>query len=371
MREVPIIFADLISAAIVIFVWIRIYTNPALDPKAVRLFRNIGITLFVTLILDHIWEYFYSFGDITESTRQLLNTISSLEFLCLPVTFFFLLMYHRDHWDLGDSIALAANTGLLSLDILNIWIPIYSSTDQNLYMINTPSTGWVYLGTIILLGFILTHDFLMTYDNDFENRVMIFFTILIAALGAGGCYYDGDVVAVWECFSIVYLLLYLTLVRVFNKTDQVTGIPNRNAFTLNYFREKRKSATVLVSFDLNHLKHFNDESGHKTGDQYLRAFAQTAQKQLSSYGKLYRVGGDEFCLTSHLSSEHDTDRLKEALEKLSRMEKCDPAFGDFPMDFAYGIACRLPGESSEALYERADAIMYMNKRSMESGETRK
>ena len=179
MREVPIIFADLISAAIVIFVWIRIYTNPALDPKAVRLFRNIGITLFVTLILDHIWEYFYSFGDITESTRQLLNTISSLEFLCLPVTFFFLLMYHRDHWDLGDSIALAANTGLLSLDILNIWIPIYSSTDQNLYMINTPSTGWVYLGTIILLGFILTHDFLMTYDNDFENRVMIFFTILI------------------------------------------------------------------------------------------------------------------------------------------------------------------------------------------------
>lgn len=123
---------------------------------------------------------------------------------------------------------------------------------------------------------------------------------------------------------------------------------------------------VLVSFDLNHLKKFNDNSGHKTGDQYLRAFAQTVQKQLSSYGKLYRVGGDEFCLTSY----DDPELLRASLDKLSGMERCDPAFGDFPMDFAWGIAFRQPDESNEDLYERADAIMYENKRRTENDNPR-
>ena len=81
---------------------------------------------------------------------------------------------------------------------------------------------------------------------DFEDQVLAGFVLLIAALGGGGCYYNGDVVAVWECLSIVYLLLYLALERLFDKTDQVTGMPNRNAFTLAYFRETRHPAPVLL-----------------------------------------------------------------------------------------------------------------------------
>ena len=79
MKLFPIVYADLISAAIVLYVWIRIYANPTLETKAVHLFRNIGITIFVTLVLDHIWEYFYEISDLSKASRHLLNTISSLE----------------------------------------------------------------------------------------------------------------------------------------------------------------------------------------------------------------------------------------------------------------------------------------------------
>ena len=38
------------------------------------------------------------------------------------------------------------------------------------------------------------------------------------------------------------------------------------------------------------------------------------------------------------------------------------------MDFAYGMAVRQPGETNGALYTRADAAMYANKREVESAD---
>ena len=362
MIKFPIIYSDLISAAIIIYVWLRIYANSNLRKKAVRLFYNIGATLLITLFLDHVWEYFYQISDMSEASRHLLNTLSSLEFISIPMILFFLLMYHKDKWDLGDTIALTADGVLMFLNILNIRIPVYSTINKELSMVNTPGARLIYPGVIILFCFILTHDKLLAHDIDSENRIMIIFTALIAILGATGCYTDGDVVAVWECISIVYLLLFLTFIRIFDKTDQITGIPNRNSFELAFFKKRGKPVPILVSFDLNHLKYFNDNKGHQTGDRYLCAFAQTVQKELKNYGKLYRVGGDEFCLISYA----DHEKIESCINELIKMKKSDPAFGDFPLDFAYGMAVRKEGESSRALYERADALMYENKRKIKS-----
>ena len=364
MKGFSLIFSDLISVALVAYVWARMYTHSALEPRAVRLFRNIGITLLATLAVDHVWQYFFNISDGSAASRQLLNTISSLEFLCVPSTLFFLLLYRRKKWDAADKFALAADIALFALGILNIRMPVYADMDKELYYVNAAGAVWIYLGVLVLFGFILIHDFLRTFNMDFEDQVLAGFVLLIAALGGGGCYYNGDVVAVWECLSIVYLLLYLALERLFDKTDQVTGMPNRNAFTLAYFRETRHPAPVLVSVDVNHLKYFNDHFGHKTGDQYLRAFAQTAQKRLDVLGRFYRVGGDEFCLVSN----SEPARVAAAFDDLAHMAQCDPAFGDFPMDFAYGMAVRQPGETNGALYTRADAAMYANKREVESAD---
>ncbi len=79
-------------------------------------------------------------------------------------------------------------------------------------------------------------------------------------------------------------------------TDILTSLRNRHAFErdLKAFSESEDATKIIVTFDLNNLKYFNDNMGHQTGDNYLIWFAELAQKYLSEYGNCYRVGGDEF-----------------------------------------------------------------------------
>lgn len=60
---------------------------------------------------------------------------------------------------------------------------------------------------------------------------------------------------------------------------------------------------LLFVFDLNNLKYYNDKFGHDCGDQYITDAVHILQKVFSRYGKLYRIGGDEFCV---LIDDHNT-----------------------------------------------------------------
>lgn len=90
----PVIFSDLTCVAIVLYVWTRMYLDPMLERRAVTLFRNMGITVIATVILDHVWEYIYESNYESVLPMHTLTAIACIEFLCVPVAFFFLLMYH-------------------------------------------------------------------------------------------------------------------------------------------------------------------------------------------------------------------------------------------------------------------------------------
>ena len=49
-------------------------------------------------------------------------------------------------------------------------------------------------------------------------------------------------------------------------------------------------------FDLDGFKSYNDTYGHLAGDQLLTRVAQTPDRVVSSIGRAYRLGGDEFCV---------------------------------------------------------------------------
>ena len=51
---------------------------------------------------------------------------------------------------------------------------------------------------------------------------------------------------------------------------------------------------MYVSMDINGLKNANDSFGHAAGDELIRAAADCMKNSFSEYGKVYRVGGDEF-----------------------------------------------------------------------------
>lgn len=82
-------------------------------------------------------------------------------------------------------------------------------------------------------------------------------------------------------------------------TDALTGLGNRRALS-NDLAELLPDATadqplVLVLFDLDGFKHYNDCYGHPAGDDLLVRMGANLRRRVADHGRGYRMGGDEFC----------------------------------------------------------------------------
>lgn len=154
--------------------------------------------------------------------------------------------------------------------------------------------------------------------------------------------------------------------------DELTGVYNRTAFkrdlgncpaagTGTGAEEKEISPTVLFMFDLNDLKKCNDNFGHEYGDRYIRMISDGIRQIFEGDGKLYRIGGDEFCVIMPFVSEaailEKLRLLKEYTEKKRKQGFV------VPVSVAAGYAVYNPqvDTSLEDTMRRADDMMYQDK----------
>ena len=79
-------------------------------------------------------------------------------------------------------------------------------------------------------------------------------------------------------------------------TDELTRCLNRHAYEEDLNRLDPDKEWIYLSMDLNGLKQANDSLGHAAGDELLRAAADQMKESFSPYGKVYRIGGDEFAV---------------------------------------------------------------------------
>ena len=83
-------------------------------------------------------------------------------------------------------------------------------------------------------------------------------------------------------------------------TDALTGLGNRRALTdaLAHGVAAADDADplVLVLFDLDGFKHYNDCFGHPAGDALLERLGGALSRYIDGRGEAYRMGGDEFCV---------------------------------------------------------------------------
>lgn len=79
--------------------------------------------------------------------------------------------------------------------------------------------------------------------------------------------------------------------------DQLTGLYNRCALAEEMEKINKDiipENLVYVSMDVNGLKVINDSAGHEAGDELIRGAGECMKKCFSTYGKIFRTGGDEF-----------------------------------------------------------------------------
>ena len=85
--------------------------------------------------------------------------------------------------------------------------------------------------------------------------------------------------------------------------DALTGLPNRRKL-MNDLEERIESRssepTLLIVFDLDGFKAYNDAYGHPAGDALLLRLGERLQAAVSGRGRAYRMGGDEFCVLTTL-----------------------------------------------------------------------
>lgn len=82
-------------------------------------------------------------------------------------------------------------------------------------------------------------------------------------------------------------------------TDKLTGALNRRAWE-EFLAEVRELPSLdsisIVEFDVNGLKHANDNIGHKAGDELIIGASEVITQCFGDYGETYRIGGDEFAV---------------------------------------------------------------------------
>lgn len=79
-----------------------------------------------------------------------------------------------------------------------------------------------------------------------------------------------------------------------SNTDELTKCLNRRAYDVDMEKLDLSSEWAYISLDLNGLKQANDSLGHSAVDELICVAANCMKFAFASYGKIYRIGGDEF-----------------------------------------------------------------------------
>lgn len=77
---------------------------------------------------------------------------------------------------------------------------------------------------------------------------------------------------------------------------ELTGCFNRRAYEEDIANLSRDEEFIYASMDVNGLKVINDSLGHAAGDELLCGAASCMKQYFHPYGKVYRIGGDEFII---------------------------------------------------------------------------
>jgi two-component system, cell cycle response regulator len=143
-------------------------------------------------------------------------------------------------------------------------------------------------------------------------------------------------------------------------TDSLTSLGNRRRFMLDIERDLEvadvRHPLVLVLFDLDGFKNYNDTYGHPAGDALLVRLSTNLEQAVGGQGRAYRMGGDEFCVLASAAHVGPGALISTAASALT-------AEGEgFAISCSYGTVL-LPEEAdrvSDAL-RIADGRMYVHK----------
>jgi diguanylate cyclase len=148
--------------------------------------------------------------------------------------------------------------------------------------------------------------------------------------------------------------------------DPLTNVLNRSAYNLKIGQlvhefKRYKEEWALLVLDIDHFKKFNDDFGHKLGDDVLKSVAGTVRDAIRISDQIFRYGGEEFVVVLHRIDAKIATQLAEKI--------CHQVENDYFVDgdkklkvtISIGGAIITEADTESSLFERADKAMYRAK----------
>ncbi|SDA24355.1 diguanylate cyclase (GGDEF) domain-containing protein [Ruminococcus sp. YE71] len=150
--------------------------------------------------------------------------------------------------------------------------------------------------------------------------------------------------------------------------DALTGVKNKRAYAQtemeldeNIEQQKIKAFAVVIC-DINGLKEVNDNLGHKAGDDYIKSGCKIIC-DVFSHSPVFRIGGDEFAV---IVRDRDFEHRAELMHRFTSIQNEQMKNGYVTLacgisDFEPDVDIRV-----QDVFERADSLMYKNKKKLKS-----
>ncbi|WP_312833338.1 GGDEF domain-containing protein [Sedimentibacter saalensis] len=124
--------------------------------------------------------------------------------------------------------------------------------------------------------------------------------------------------------------------KAYAMIDSLTKVNNKASLsvTLTDYLNNKTPFTILF-MDFDKFKNINDTYGHDVGDKILVHFAGKLKRSLRKTDKLYRFGGDEFCLL--IENDCDVEAVKNKINNLKNSLVYDEGIIKIPYTFSFGM----------------------------------
>jgi diguanylate cyclase (GGDEF)-like protein len=197
--------------------------------------------------------------------------------------------------------------------------------------------------------------------------------VLADLIGFQGLSLDNTVRALWGLLLIFNFYVVYEQIRINRIRQEFAGSlyqmavldPVTDMFNRRYIMQRLQeeiarcqrsgSPLTVIVFDLDSFKNINDEHGHAIGDSVLRAFGEQLKRATRGSDVVARYGGDEFLAILPDCSLEQIHYVIRRLNELHLKNEKTTIKIMYSADY-------IPGESAADLINRADEMLYENKR---------
>ncbi|MCG3727281.1 GGDEF domain-containing protein [Vibrio cincinnatiensis] len=147
--------------------------------------------------------------------------------------------------------------------------------------------------------------------------------------------------------------------------DSLTGAHNRlslnSAFQHFTHNKDASSSLCLLILDLDYFKQINDEFGHDAGDKVLMETSHLLANIVGD-NNVYRIGGEEFCITLFDHSLSQAEHIGERLRNIMANHLFSHHNKRIQLTLSVGICEYRDGDKLNELIKLADLELYRAKK---------